>query len=82
MHSGGSNSRRVYGRSGSALVTFPEIPKELVKDCQRGEERAFEEMYQRIKGVLYGFIYSMMRNHEETDEVFQECLTHRYSIDT
>jgi RNA polymerase sigma-70 factor (ECF subfamily) len=59
-------------------VAFQTISTDLIRRSQHGDTEAFEELYQEIKGELYNFLYSVLRNYDDADEVFQECLIRLY----
>jgi RNA polymerase sigma-70 factor (ECF subfamily) len=61
-----------------ARVTFQDISPELIERCQHADTAAFDELYQAIKSQLYGFLFSVLRDYDDTDEVFQECLIRLY----
>lgn len=50
------------------------IDPEVIKQCQGGDERAFEVLYNSLKENLFRWIFSLMRNHDDAEEVFQECV--------
>lgn len=55
-------------------MRFEGIHRELLEACRGGNFDAFEELCVAVQRDLYGFIYSVMRNHDDTDEVLQETL--------
>ena len=61
-------------------MRFDSFDSELVSRCRAGNGAAFEELCRRVMPELYGFIYSMLRSHDDTDEALQECLVrvHRH----
>lgn len=46
--------------------------KELINAYQAGDEKAFESLLMFNKDRVYGYIYSKVRNHELTNDLFQE----------
>ncbi len=50
------------------------IDPNLVLRCQQGDQAAFDELYNELKEDLFRWIYSLMRNHDDAEEVFQECV--------
>ena len=49
------------------------IDQELIRRCQKGDEAAFELLYNQLKDDLFRWIYSLMRDYKDAQEVFQEC---------
>lgn len=46
---------------------------ELLKAFGKGEEKAFETLYNRYRNLLYGYLNNLCcGNHSEADEVFEE----------
>ncbi len=53
-----------------------EIPdEELVKRSQAGEPEAFDDLVLRYSPRLYGLVYHMTSNHEDTDDLLQEVFS-------
>lgn len=46
--------------------------KSLIRSYQAGDEKAFEILLMQNKDRVYGYIYSKVRNHELTNDLFQE----------
>lgn len=44
----------------------------LVQACQAGEVSAFDELVHRYKERLYGVLYNMTSNHEDTNDLLME----------
>jgi RNA polymerase sigma-70 factor, ECF subfamily len=55
-------------------MRFVGVDDTLLARCRLGDIRAFEELCALIQQDLYRLIYSFMRNHDDTDEVLQDCL--------
>ena len=52
----------------------PEIPdEELVARTQAGDVRAFDALVVRYSPRLYGLVYHMTSNHEDTNDLMQEA---------
>lgn len=62
--------------AGSVLLST--VTSELLERCRKREDSAFEELYAVIQRDLYAWIFSVMRNHDDTDEIFQECVIRIY----
>ena len=50
-----------------------EIEPHIIERCQAGDHAAFEQMYDSMKDDLFRWIFSLLRNHDEAEDVFQEC---------
>jgi len=57
----------------------PETPdKELVARTQAGDAKAFDELVVRFSPRLYGLVYNMTSNHEDTNDLLQEVFAKAY----
>ena len=57
----------------------PETPDgELVARTQAGDARAFDELVVRFSPRLYGLVYNMTSNHEDTNDLLQEIFAKAY----
>lgn len=70
-------------------MRFDAIPRELLARCQgaavagdgqQTREQAFDELCRLLQPDLYAFLISLLRNHDDADEVLVECLVrvHRH----
>lgn len=59
-------------------MALQDVPPELVSRCRQGDVVAFEQLVGQIGPDLYKMIFAQMRNHDDTDEVLQECLIRIY----
>lgn len=50
-----------------------DVPVELVERCQRSEPGAFDELFSLIRDDMFRWIYSMVRDEENAQEILQEC---------
>jgi RNA polymerase sigma-70 factor, ECF subfamily len=55
-------------------VRFEGVSHSLLERCRQGDVVAFEELCGQVQRDLYGLVWSMLRNHDDADEVMQECL--------
>ncbi len=55
-------------------MALADVPVVLVEACRRGDRSAIERLVRLVTPDIYRFVYSMLRNHEDTDEVVQESL--------
>lgn len=55
-------------------MRFSEVPQELIRQCQKGVNQAFDTLYNLINRDLYASIFYFLRNHDDTDEVMQQVL--------
>ena len=46
--------------------------QELVKRTQSGDARAFDELVIKYTPRLYGLVYNMTSNHEDTNDLLQD----------
>jgi RNA polymerase sigma factor (sigma-70 family) len=75
------------GRDGSApMETTQEQPqassaaedRELVERAQAGDTRAFDELVRKYTPKLYGLVYNMTSNREDTADLLQEIFAKAY----
>jgi len=59
-------------------VALKDVPPQLVLRCQKGEQAAFEDLVAQIGPDLYRMIFAQVRDHDDTDEILQECLVRIY----
>lgn len=59
-------------------MRFEGIDLRLLERCRGGDLDAFDKLCRVIQRDLYGFVYSLVRNHDDADEVLQECLVRVY----
>ncbi|MEI6073651.1 MAG: sigma-70 family RNA polymerase sigma factor [Verrucomicrobiae bacterium] len=52
--------------------------EELVARTQAGDARAFDELIVRFSPRLYGVVYNMTSNHEDTNDLLQEIFAKAY----
>ena len=57
----------------------PDAPdEELVARTQAGDARAFDRLVVRFSPRLYGLVYNMTSNHEDTNDLLQEIFAKAY----
>jgi len=57
----------------------PETPDdELVARTQSGDPDAFEDLVRRYSPRLYGLVYNMTSNHEDTNDLLQDIFSKAY----
>jgi len=49
--------------------------EELVRRTQSGDASAFDELYRRFSPRVYGLVYNMTSNHEDTSDLVQEIFS-------
>ncbi len=54
------------------------VDKDLIKRCQKGDKAEFRELFEIISQDVYGLAYSILRNHDDVDEVLQESFIRIY----
>ena len=66
-------------------MRFDEVDTAQLQRAGDGDTTAFEQLCFAIQPDLYAFIRSHLRNHDDTEEVLQECLVrlhrHLHSLD-
>ena len=55
-------------------MALADIPVSLIKNARDGGSDAIEQLMMAISPDLYRIIFSMLRDHDDTDEVMQESL--------
>ncbi|MFM7376430.1 MAG: sigma-70 family RNA polymerase sigma factor [Chthoniobacterales bacterium] len=57
----------------------PEINDEdLVAQTQAGDPRAFDQLVRKYSSRLYGLVYNMTSNHEDTNDLLQDIFAKAY----
>ncbi len=59
-------------------MALSDVPVELVARCQRQDPGAFDELFVQIHDDLFRWIFSMLRDEDDTMEVLQECCVRIY----
>jgi RNA polymerase sigma factor (sigma-70 family) len=55
-------------------MALADAPVHLIQNARNGDATAIEELMMVISPDLYRIIFSMLRDHDDTDEVLQESL--------
>ncbi len=55
-------------------MALAQISAELIESCRAGDRTAMENLIQEISPDLYRIIFSLVRDHDDTDEILQESL--------
>ena len=55
-------------------MALKHVCPKLIAACQGGESQSIEQLIQEISPDLYRILFSMLRDHDDTDEVLQETL--------
>lgn len=50
-----------------------ESDKNLVLQLKNNEVEAFDSLFHKYSGKLYGFAFSLLKNHEDSKEIIQEA---------
>ena len=56
----------------------PDPDKDLVERAKNGDTKAFDELVVKYTPKLYGLIYHMTSNHEDTNDVLQDVFAKAY----
>lgn len=56
----------------------PDPDKHLVRQAQDGDTLAFDELVTKYTPKLYGMVYNMTSNHEDTHDILQEVFAKAY----
>jgi RNA polymerase sigma-70 factor (ECF subfamily) len=62
----------------STYVAVPVDEATWVGRAKEGDQAAFEVIFQRYERQIYGFIYRMMGNAEDANDLTQECFIRAY----
>jgi RNA polymerase sigma-70 factor (ECF subfamily) len=62
----------------SGYVAVPVDEATWVSRAKEGDQAAFEVIFQRYERQIYGFIYRMMGNPEDANDLTQECFIRAY----
>jgi RNA polymerase sigma-70 factor (ECF subfamily) len=60
------------------LESPPNIDSELIARTKDGDPRAFDELVVKYSPRLYGLIYHMTSNHEDTNDLLQDVFSKAY----
>src|SRR5690606_11360714 len=61
-----------------APLRRPDPDAELVERARNGETRAFDELAEKYTPKLYGLVYHMTSNREDTNDILQEVFAKAY----
>ncbi len=67
---GGYSSNRMQIDAENTIVETEDV--ELVKQCQRGDTKAYNELVTRYRGKVYAMIYNMVRNEQDAWDLAQD----------
>tara|TARA_R110002096_G_scaffold292391_3_gene486924 strand:+ start:9659 stop:10246 length:588 start_codon:yes stop_codon:yes gene_type:complete len=56
----------------------PDEDKPLVERAQDGDTEAFDELIRKHNSKLYGLVYNMTSNHEDTNDLLQDIFAKAY----
>ncbi|MEM1295065.1 MAG: sigma-70 family RNA polymerase sigma factor [Verrucomicrobiota bacterium] len=56
----------------------PDEDKPLVERAQNGDTEAFDELIRKHSSKLYGLVYNMTSNHEDTNDLLQDIFAKAY----
>jgi RNA polymerase sigma-70 factor, ECF subfamily len=61
-----------------SVISPKKIDLELVREVKRGNKAAFNILVKTYQKGFYGFIFSMVKNHNLTDDIIQEAFIKAY----
>jgi RNA polymerase sigma-70 factor (ECF subfamily) len=73
---GDSNRGGTRGMTSSAQESDNEFEARLIDRIAEGDDSAFDALYKRFSGSLYGMAYRMMNDAKEAEDVLQEGFTY------
>lgn len=80
--SGGPRPRGERGEVESTLAIFlkidSEYEKELINKSKKNDGKAFSELFEAYKSKVYAKVYSILRNHQDTEDIVQETFSKCY----
>ncbi len=53
-------------------------PDELLERVSRGDSAAFEVLYKSMKGAVYGYALSILKNTHDAEDVLHDCFVNIY----
>ena len=56
----------------------PDADKHLVERAREGDTKAFDELVVKYSPKLYGLVYNMTSNHEDTNDLLQDIFAKAY----
>ncbi len=56
----------------------PDEDKPLVERAQNGDTKAFDDLIRKHSSKLYGLVYNMTSNHEDTNDLLQDIFAKAY----
>jgi RNA polymerase sigma-70 factor (ECF subfamily) len=59
-------------------MALADIPLALVEACREGDRSAVERLLKQVSPDIYRIVYSMLRDHDDADEVAQETLVRMF----
>lgn len=59
-------------------IRKPDVDRHLVRQAQDGDTLAFDELVVKYTPKLYGMVYNMTSNHEDTHDILQEVFAKAY----
>src|ERR1700758_2502574 len=67
---------RICGMTMPAQESENQFEAELINRIAEGDDSAFDALYKRFSGSLYGMAYRMMNDAKEAEDVLQEGFTY------
>jgi RNA polymerase sigma-70 factor (ECF subfamily) len=75
-NNGDRNQSRACGMTSPAQESDNQFDAGLIHRIAEGDDSAFNDLYKRFSGPLYGMAYRMMNDAKEAEDVLQEGFTY------
>ena len=59
-------------------MALADVPLPLIEACRAGDRSALEQLLRLVSPDIFRIVYSMLRDHEDADEVAQETLVRMF----
>jgi RNA polymerase sigma-70 factor (ECF subfamily) len=59
-------------------LRFKAIPIDILEKSRTGQDGGFEELCTLARPGMYGVLFNLLHNHDDTDDALQECLVRVY----
>jgi len=70
--------KKAHGKEMSERPNNPDPDQDLVERSQNGDTRAFDDLVRKYTPKLYGMVYNMTSNREDTADLLQDVFAKAY----